>query len=199
MSATPTPSYPNPLSSANVAVAAFDNGSGVPQTVTPANPLPVSGSAAVGSAPTAPPLSVSGVDGSGNKQHIKVDTAGNVNIVGAANRTATTSTITSGTSVTPTIDLLGTSLVGFIMPAAWTAAALNIEVSADNSTWAAGVYDGSGLAVSSWSSPVAGAAYAVDTLSMIPFRYIRFRSGTSAVPANQGADRVFTVITRPLA
>jgi hypothetical protein len=34
---------------------------------------------------------------------------------------------------------------------------------------------------------------------MLPWRYIRLLSGTVATPVNQGADRVFTIITRPLA
>jgi hypothetical protein len=38
--------------------------------------LVVSGATAVGSAPTNPPISVSGVDGSGNKRHLLTDTTG---------------------------------------------------------------------------------------------------------------------------
>lgn len=121
-------------------------------------------------------------------------------IAGSAVRSTTTATITSGTSVSGTVDLTSTSLLGFIAPAAWTTAALNIEVSTDNSTWVtAGILDGFGSNVSRWSAVTAGAAYSIDVVNMLPYRYIRFRSGTSASPVNQGADRVFTVITRPLA
>lgn len=45
---------------------------------------PVSGSAAVGSPPVAPPLSISGVDGSGNKQHVKVATDGTIAVSAAS-------------------------------------------------------------------------------------------------------------------
>lgn len=44
-------------------------------------------------------------------------------------------TIANGTSVSGVLDLDKTSIVGFIAPAAWTTAALNIEVSVDNSAW----------------------------------------------------------------
>lgn len=43
-----------------------------------ASAVPVSGSASVGSAPTSPPLSVSGLDPSGNKQHIRLDRESNL-------------------------------------------------------------------------------------------------------------------------
>ena len=122
-----------------------------------------------------------------------------VGITGSAARTTVTATIPSAASVSNALDLGVTALLGFIAPAAWTAAALNIEVSADNATWAPAVVDGSGIATGSWSSVVAGNAYAVDTVPMLPFRYIRLRSGTFAAPVVQAAARAFVVITRPLA
>lgn len=110
-----------------------------------------------------------------------------------------TVTILSGASVSDAVQVMDSSLIGFIMPAAWTSAALNLEVSMDGTNWATAIYDGSGLAVGSWSTPVAGAAYAVDAVSMLAWRYIRFRSGTSGSPVNQGADRLITAVMRPLA
>lgn len=115
-------------------------------------------------------------------------------------RASSTASIANGASVSGSIDLTMTALLGFIVPAAWTAAALNIEVSADNATWAtAGVFDGNSSTVSSWSALTAGAAYAVDAAAMLPWRYARLRSGTAAAPVNQGAQRDFTIITRALA
>lgn len=114
-------------------------------------------------------------------------------------RSLLTATIASGESVTAAIDLGNTSLVGFVAPAAWTTAALNIGVSVDGTNWATAALDSFGSAVSSWSSVTAGAAYSVDPAAMLPWRYIRFRSGTQASPVNQSAARTFTVITRPLA
>ena len=114
-------------------------------------------------------------------------------------RKTQTVTILSGASVSDVMQVMDSAILGFIMRAAWTAAALNIEVSMDGTNFATVIYDGSGLAVSSWASPVAAAAYAVDALSMLPWRYVRFRSGTSGTPVNQGADRLITVVMRPLA
>ena len=114
-------------------------------------------------------------------------------------RKTQTVTILSGASVSDVMQVMDSAILGFIMPAVWDAAALNIEVSCDGTNFAAVIYDGSGLAVSSWSTPVAGAAYAVDTLSMLPWRYFRFRSGTSGSPVNQTANRLITVVMRPLA
>jgi len=108
-------------------------------------------------------------------------------------------TISSGTSVSNAIDPVDSALLGFIMPAAWTTAALNLEVSMDNTNWATVIYDKVGTAVSSWATPVAGAAYAVDAMSMLPWRFVRFRSGTSGSPVTQGADRLITTVMRPLA
>lgn len=116
-----------------------------------------------------------------------------------AARATQSATIANGASVSATVDLISTALLDILMPAAWKTAALTIEVSADNSNWYSLVYDENGLQINSWSSPVAGAAYSVSTLGMLGFRYIRLRSGTGAVPVAQDADRVFTLITRPLA
>lgn len=119
--------------------------------------------------------------------------------IGAA-RVAVTASIPNAGSVTPTIDLGGVCLVGFIAPADWTAAALNIDVSVDNSRWiSAGVYDSTGVQTATYPSLVANSAYSVDMQSLMPFRYVRFRSGTSAVPVAQAAQRDFAIIARPLA
>jgi hypothetical protein len=117
----------------------------------------------------------------------------------ADERIILTATIPNGASVTGTIDCNSRAILGFVAPAAWTAAALNAEVSVDGVTWSTAAYDSAGAAVGSWSSITAGAGYAFDLNGMIPWRYIRLRSGTSGVPVAQGADRVFSVIQRPLA
>jgi len=117
-----------------------------------------------------------------------------------AGRTTTVVSIPNGTSVSASLDLATTALIGFIAPAAWTVAALNIEASIDGTTWVtAGLFNQAGTAVSSWSSVTAGAGYSVDSAAMLPWRYIRFRSGTAAAPVTQLAQRDFTAITRFLA
>lgn len=115
-------------------------------------------------------------------------------------RTIVTATIANGASVSGAIDMTYTSMLGFILPSAWTTAGVSIEVSADGTNWATGgILDGSALAVSVWPTGTASGAYAVNLAAMVPWRYARIRSGTFSVPVNQGADRLITVILRPLA
>ena len=115
------------------------------------------------------------------------------------NRTALTATIANGASVSNAVDVRDASLLGFFAPAAWTAAALQFEASADGSTNWVPITDSAGSAVGSFSALTALYAYALDPVAMLPWRYIRLLSGTVATPVNQAADRVFTIITRPLA
>lgn len=107
-------------------------------------------------------------------------------------------TIPNGASVSDVIDLTNTSLLGLIMPAAWTTAALNISVSHDGVNWFV-CYDAYGSAANSISSPVVGSAYSLDAQALLPWRYARLRSGTVATPVPQGDDRAFTIVKRGLA
>lgn len=118
--------------------------------------------------------------------------------VASAMRTIQTTHIALGQSNTPVVDLHNRTLLGIIMPAGWDAAALNLEVSVDASTWVTHVYDLAGVALGSWASFTLGGAYALDPLSMLPYQYIRLRSGTAASPVNQTAQRNFTLVTRSI-
>lgn len=62
--------------------------------------LPVSGTAAAGSAPSTPPLAVSGLDGGGLKRHLLTDTAGalQVGVKGGATVALTVVTLPAGTA-----------------------------------------------------------------------------------------------------
>lgn len=114
-------------------------------------------------------------------------------------RTHKTAAIAAGASVSDTLDLTTTALLGLIMPAAWTAAALTVEVSADGTTFTGLAYNDAATQCNSIASPVAGSAYALNLSGLLPYRYVRLRSGTTASPVNQAAERSITVITRPLA
>lgn len=107
-------------------------------------------------------------------------------------------TILSGASVSGPISLAGLCLVGVAIPAAsgWTAAALTIEVSVDNGASWISPFNAAGSATGTYSSPAAGSGYAVDMDSLLPYNMIRIRSGTTATPVNQGADRALTIIAR---
>ena len=120
-----------------------------------------------------------------------------VTVTGARKQTALS--IPSGGTVSPAFSLAGTSLVGFFAPPAWTAAALQIQASIDGVNNWGPITDQYGVAVSSWSALTALYPYSVDPVAMLPWSYIRLLSGTVGSPVAQGADRVFTMITRPLA
>lgn len=117
----------------------------------------------------------------------------------APSRASVTATIANGASVSGTVDLQNTALVGIVTPSAWTSAAWVIEVSTDGSAWSATpVLDEFGTQVGTWTSLTVNNYRAMPFAALVPWRYVRIRSGTSASPVNQGADRVFTLITRPL-
>ena len=128
-----------------------------------------------------------------------VSTSNPLPIVNVSNSTAGTLTLASGASVSGSLDTLNTDLLGFISPAAWTAAALTLEVSVDNTNWFGIVYDSYGVQINSYSSLTVNAGYNADFINLLPFRYIRLRSGTTATPVNQAAARTFTVLSRPVA
>ena len=119
-------------------------------------------------------------------------------VVVSLTRASQTATIASGGSVSGSIDLMGAAMIGFVTPSAWTSAALTIEVSDDNVNWSS-AYDAYGAQVGSIASPIVSSRYAVDMQSLLPWRYVRLRSGTSSTPVVQDADRAFTVIARVLA
>ncbi len=101
-------------------------------------------------------------------------------------RSTVTATIANGASVSGVIDLGKAVLVGLQMPAAWTAANLTLLGSLDGVNYC-DVKDRLGIeyqitATSSLVVPIAA--------SELPLlRYLKLRSGTSAVPVNQGAAR----------
>ena len=107
-------------------------------------------------------------------------------------------TIPNAASVSDAIDLTDTAILGFVSPAAWTTAALNLEVSDDGSSWSS-AYDAYGSQVGSVATLNVASRYAVDMSALLPWRYVRFRSGTAASPVVQGADRAFKIIKRVLA
>lgn len=121
-----------------------------------------------------------------------------VSTVSSADRVVQNATIAINTSVSGALDMDKNSLLGFIMPSAWTTAGITIEVSTDNSNWFPAL-DAYGSTVGYIASPVVSNAYAVDVQSLLPWRYIRFRSGTTASPVVQTAARTIPIVKRVLA
>jgi len=104
--------------------------------------------------------------------------------------------IASGTSLTAAIPLGAKTLHGIAMPAAWDAAGLSFQVSADGgNTW---------LEMQSISAAVAVTAAAGEYIALDPaiwrgVNMIKVRSGTSASAVNQTADRTLSLIVKPIA
>jgi hypothetical protein len=111
-------------------------------------------------------------------------------------KTATIS-FTSGTALSSAIDLRNPDLFGFtplilVTPAAWTAAVITAQLSLDGVTWS-----DMHLLTGEFTTTGTVLANQAHVLSAYPFRgvpFIRFRSGNAAIPVNQAADRVVTVI-----
>ena len=121
-----------------------------------------------------------------------------VSTASSADRVIQSATIAINTSVSDALDMDKNSLLGFIMPSAWTTAGITIEVSTDNSNWFP-ARDAYGSTVGYIASPVVSNAYAVDVQSLLPWRYIRFRSGTTDSPVVQTAARTIPIVKRVLA
>lgn len=107
----------------------------------------------------------------------------------------TQATIASGQSLSAALDLQQYSLVGLLLPSAWTAAAVTFQGSIDGSNFF-DLYD-SGAEIN------LGAAAASRYLLLSPsafagLRYLKVRSGTSGTPVNQAADRALTLVLRGL-
>jgi hypothetical protein len=105
---------------------------------------------------------------------------------------------TTGTHGTPAggIDAAGLNLVGLEMPATWTVADITFSVSSDGVTFRDAFNpDGSEFKIIGPAAirfiPIVGA----DTDG---WRYIKVRSGTSAAPVPQGADRIMGLVLRDL-
>jgi len=107
----------------------------------------------------------------------------------------TDATIANGESLSPAIDLGGTSLIAIQMPAAWTAANLSLQVS-HNGTDFADLYgkDGSEYVIAA----AANRAIQLAPADLAGARWIKLRSGVTATPVNQSAARTLTLVSRAL-
>ena len=120
--------------------------------------------------------------------------AGGVQSVQGAGLVAATASISNGQSLSGAIDLGGARLAYIQMPASWTAAALTFQASADGVTYV-DLYDNDGVEYS--ASVAASQGIIVPLTDFLGIRYLKVRSGTSAVPVNQGGDRTLTLRAVP--
>lgn len=108
-----------------------------------------------------------------------------------------TALIASGTALSAAVPLGAKQLVGIAMPAAWDAAALTFQVSADGGTTWLEMTTSAGAAV---SFTVAGGQFiAIDPAIWRGINMLKLRSGTSGAPVNQTADRTLTLVTKSVA
>jgi len=112
-------------------------------------------------------------------------------------------TIASGASLSAGVNLamLGgprAQLVAIQMPAAWTAAALTFQGSADGTTYY-DLYNATAEVSLATPTPVGATRYIVlDPNLFAGFLFIKVRSGTAAAPVNQGATSILKLLVRNL-
>lgn len=103
-------------------------------------------------------------------------------------------TIPNGTALSATVDMGFLTLVGILLPAAWTSAGLTLLVSGDGVTYG-NLFDSTGTEFAA-AAVAAGTYVRISPNDTFGARFIQVRSGTSAVPVNQGADRSLTLVGR---
>jgi hypothetical protein len=102
--------------------------------------------------------------------------------------------IGNGESLSNAVDLHGFALLAIQMPAAWDAADLTLQGSADRGVTFDDIYD-------EYGSEVTVQATVSRYIVLSPQLYyaldqIKVRSGTSGTPVNQGADRTLKLLVR---
>ena len=106
-----------------------------------------------------------------------------------------TATIASGASLSGAVEVpRGCALVGISMPSTWTAAALTFQAAVIN------IYQNAYTTAGAAISYTAGAAQAlpVDPAQWKHAAKLKVRSGTAGSPVNQAADRILTLVFRPV-
>lgn len=107
-------------------------------------------------------------------------------------------TILSGAALSQGILIGDKVLCGILAPAAWTAAVLTFQVSFDDGlTWNDYYDDGANEQTLVLGAMAASGKYiALDASQFAGVTWVKVRSGTSASPVNQGADRLVTLVSR---
>lgn len=110
--------------------------------------------------------------------------------------------IANGTSLSQAIDLRGFAMKSMLLPAAWTAATLCFQASADGISFFPWANDNSTTQTTVLPSFTLANAYVTmsNAAGGQPFilpRFLKLRSGTDASPVNQLADRIFSLVLMP--
>ena len=109
-------------------------------------------------------------------------------------------TISSGASLSGAFDTGATTstakIVGFIMPAAWTAADLTFQGSDDNTTFN-DVYDDNDAEVTVQAAQARAIGLRNDAQQLLSsFRYLKIRSGTTGTPVTQTPARTIVALLK---
>lgn len=106
-------------------------------------------------------------------------------------------TIASGASLSAGLNLNGMHGESIVMPAAWTAAGLSFSVSDTLGGTYLPLIDALGVEV---TLTVAAAKSVVLPLGLLrAHNFLKLKSGTSAAPVNQAADRAVQLLVRSFA
>jgi hypothetical protein len=103
-------------------------------------------------------------------------------------------TILNGASLSDLADFGSLRPVAIIMPAAWTAASITLQVGSDGQN-VADMYDSTGAEYT--LTVTASRFILLKPLDFIAVRGAKLRSGTGGVPVNQGADRIIKWVLVP--
>lgn len=106
-----------------------------------------------------------------------------------------TATIASSASLSDAIDVSGTTICGYIMPASWTSADITFQASVDGTNFF-DLYDQYGIEVK--HSAAASHFVQLTPADMASIRFVKFRSGTSGSAVSQASQRVITLVTRAI-
>lgn len=103
--------------------------------------------------------------------------------------------IANGESLSGAIKIDG-DLVGLIMPAAWTSAALTFQGSIDGTTFF-DIYDAATERTIASGAAVASHFLALKRDDWMAFTHIKVRSGTAGAAVNQAAARALQAVVAP--
>lgn len=113
------------------------------------------------------------------------------------NLSAMSVTIPNGASVSEMIATQGRALVGIVMPAAWTAAAIGYKVClSGNAADLLPVYDSGGNAMTTSAAASTHIAFPTSDAIFAPFLQIASVTAATATGVNQGADRTLLLLFR---
>ncbi len=104
-----------------------------------------------------------------------------------------TATIAKNDNLSTAVTLGERKHVGLIMPAAWDAADITFQVSYDGVKYV-NLYDKTGAEAVYKTD--AGAGIQIGDFDLAPWKYIKIRSGTVAVPVNQTDEREIQVVMK---